>query len=243
MSDRKRDREDILSESSRHFWERAAHQDSAWYVATGFSSQTSEFFRQGAEEADTFLEFCGVSVASTDTVLEIGCGVGRMTRRLSVLAATVLASDISTEMLRQCAVNLSDRSNVEYMLVPGDGSLPDIERESVQVVFSYITLQHVPSKAAQLLYLSEACRVLAPAGQLAVQIRGVSPVAMILDWMGHVRHIIAGRHTLSRSWRGVRLSDADILNCLASGGLTAARVDKFGVRHRWVVGMKPGQSR
>jgi 16S rRNA (adenine1518-N6/adenine1519-N6)-dimethyltransferase len=64
-----------------------------------------------------------VALSSTDTVVEIGCGVGRMTRRLSELAGTVIAADISSRMLELCRRAVADRDNVECLQLPGDGQL------------------------------------------------------------------------------------------------------------------------
>jgi SAM-dependent methyltransferase len=222
---------------SRRYWDRAARANAAWYVATGYASESNAFFEQGAIETDLLLRFCGVPLDAADTVLEIGCGVGRMTRRLSELAGQVIATDVSDEMLRRCRDNLAGRANVACMLLPGDGSIPAVDTGSVQVVFSYITLQHVPSRQAQSLYLQESARVLAPGGRIAIQVRGVSFTARLLDWLGHVRHVAAGRATLNRAWRGARLSDADISRALAGGSMNVSTI-AYDRRHRWVVGHK-----
>ena len=130
------------------------------------------------------------------------------------------------------------RANVEFVAVPGDGRLPAIADDSAHLVFSYITLQHVPTREAQLLYLQEASRVLAPGGRLAIQVRGRGPAATLLDWSGHLYHLARGRSTMSRAWRGARLTDTEIIQTCAGSGVVAglARSDR---RHRWVVGHKP----
>jgi SAM-dependent methyltransferase len=227
------------SDLSRRFWDRAASENAAWYVATGFTSEDEGFFRSGATETDALLALCGVPVGPEDAVLEIGCGVGRMTRRLSELAGQVIAVDVSTEMLNRCRTHLADRGNVEYLQVPGDGHLAGVADGSVQVVFSYITLQHVPSADAQLRYLSEGGRVLAPGGRMAIQVRALGPAARLLDWSGHVHHLMRGRSTLSRAWRGARLPDAGIREHLERAGVEA-RILVADRRHRWVVGQKRG---
>jgi SAM-dependent methyltransferase len=222
----------VAPTSSRQFWDAAARENAAWYVATGFTAETPEFFDQGARETDHFLDFCGISVGAAERVLEIGCGVGRMTRRLSELAGSVLATDVSQEMLNRARANLADRGNVEYLLVPGNGALP-LPDDSVDVVFSYITLQHVASELDQLRYLHESARVLAPGGRLAIQVRGNTVEAIVLDWLGHVRHLFRGRRTLRAEWRGSRLSDGSIAAALDfAPGL---RIRRMGRRHRWVI--------
>ncbi|MDQ1744947.1 MAG: hypothetical protein QOE23_3286 [Pseudonocardiales bacterium] len=223
---------DSAPTSSRQFWDAAARENAAWYVATGYTSETPEFFAQGARETDHFLQFCGIGIRPTDRVLEIGCGVGRMTRRLSELAGSLVAADVSREMLERARQNVGDRGTVEYLLVPGNGALP-LSDDSVDVVFSYITLQHVPNQVDQLRYLHESARVLRPGGRLAVQVRGDTPRAIALDWLGHLRHLLRGRQTLRPEWRGSRLSDAAIAGAFDySAGL---KVCRLGARHRWVI--------
>lgn len=220
---------------SRQFWDRAARENAAWYVATGFAAEDPAFFALGAAETDQLLGFCGVDLSGAERVLEIGCGVGRMTHRLAQLSAAVVAADVSPNMLTACRRNLAGFDNVEFTLLPGDGSLPGVEPASIDVAFSYITFQHVPSAAAQQRYLNEAARVLRPGGRLAVQIRGTSAIARALDWAGHVRHLLQGRPTMSVAWRGARLSDRQVAAALAGTSVTAS-VRSFGRRHRWVIG-------
>jgi ubiquinone/menaquinone biosynthesis C-methylase UbiE len=74
--------------------------------------------------------------------------------------------------------------------------------QSVDMVFSYITLQHVPTVGAQLRYLSEAVRVLRSGGQVAVQVRTCGWQARACHWAGQLAHFVAGRRTLGREWRG-----------------------------------------
>ena len=104
-------------------------------------------------------------------------------------------------------------------------------------MFSYITLQHVPSEQAQLRYLVEASRVLAGGGQMAIQIRGNTLAARLLDWGGHLKHLTQRRRTLHRAWRGARISTSEIRDALAPG--LEVEVVRSTPRHRWIVAIKP----
>lgn len=223
------------SADSRTFWDAAAAKDAAWYVATGVHALSDEFFAVGAAEADFYLAMCGVPTLRRDAAaLEIGCGVGRMTRRLSQLAGRVIATDVSSEMLLRCRLNLADRDNVDYLQVPGDGTLTGIPDSSVDLVFSYITLQHVPDAEAQLRYVAESVRVLRPGGRAALQVRATGWSALAVDWTGHLGHWLTGRPTLRAEWRGARLAP-DMIRSTAREAGARAELLPHGHRHLWIV--------
>ena len=216
------------------FWDAVARENAAWYVATGYTVEDAAFFAQGAVETDRYLAFCDIALRPDDAVLEIGCGVGRMTHRLAELAGNVIAADISQEMLDRAAKNLIESRNVDYVLVAGDGTLP-VPDATVDLVFSYITLQHVPSQNAQLRYLRESLRVLRPDGALAVQVRAAGLLARCHDWTGHMVHFTRGRSTIHPAWRGATLRPRDILT--VSDKL---HIRPFNIRHSWVVAHAAG---
>jgi protein-L-isoaspartate O-methyltransferase len=227
------------------FWEKAAEGGEVWYLATGHRQESEEFFRQGAGETDTFLAFCGVEPGPQLSVLEVGSGVGRMTRRLAELFGHVVAVDVSEQMLRRCRENLASFDNVEYRLVPGDGTLGETGEAEVDVVFSYVTFQHVPTKSAQLRYFDNCARALRPGGQIAVQIRSPSLGAVALTYAAGLAHFLLGRRTLSRSWRGSRVAPEEVIGRLAAEGVVATvrpwpHRPWWSPAHLWVVGRKPG---
>ena len=226
------------STGSREFWDEAARADAMWHIATGACSDAETFFRSGRVEADTFLAHTGLVPARTQTVLEIGCGMGRMTDRLAELYGAVIALDVSPEMLDRARRALSARKNVSYVLGAGS-DLSGVADESVDAVFSYIVLQHVPTVAGQLEYLRETRRVLRPGGVAAIQVRSNTPTARGLDWAGHLQHRVQGHHTFAKAWRGTRIPRSDLLAAASGNGDTGptatVELRPFGRRHTWVV--------
>jgi ubiquinone/menaquinone biosynthesis C-methylase UbiE len=98
--------------------------------------------------------------------LDVGCGVGRLTRVLAERAAHVTGLDVSPEMLARAQEHHPQLGNVEWVL--GDGeSLAGIEDASVDAVVSHVVLQHIPSAKVQLGYVTEFARVLKPGGWAA----------------------------------------------------------------------------
>lgn len=214
---------------SRAWWNRAAQDDARWYIATS----SEPFFERGRRDTDELVAFCGLQPSKDKTLLEIGAGAGRMTHRFAELYGRVLALDVSEEMLRLSRRNLVGVDNVEWVL--GSGSdLDVIPDRGVDDVFSYITLQHVPSAAAVLRYLDEAVRVLRPGGQGALQVRHPGPLPWAIDLAGHLAHAAQGRRVWSPAWRGTRLPARRLLQVTSR---SAARVElrPRGHRHLWVL--------
>ncbi|MDP9420065.1 MAG: class I SAM-dependent methyltransferase [Actinomycetota bacterium] len=203
------------------------------YIATGSAPDREGFFRQGAEEADALLAFCGIEPSTEKTMLEIGCGVGRMTRRFSERYGSVVAVDVSPEMLARARENLADRSNVEWVL--GSGSdLSPIADATIDHVFSYITLQHVPRQDAVLSYVRETSRVLRIGGEAGLQVRRPGWQAAVIDFAGHVGRAARGRPTLAAEWRGTRVPVASLLDAATVSG-SRVELRPRGRRHLWLV--------
>jgi SAM-dependent methyltransferase len=214
---------------AKAWWNRAAQEDARWYIATA----SGPFFERGCRDTDELVAFCGLQPSKDKTLLEIGAGAGRMTHRFAELYGRVLALDVSEEMLRLGRGNLPGVGNVEWVLGSG-ADLAVIPDGCVDDVFSYITLQHVPSPAAVLRYLEEAGRVLRPGGQGALQVRRPGTLPRAVDLGGHLVHAAQGRRVWSREWRGTRPSARRLRQAAAGSG---ARVElrPRGHRHLWVL--------
>jgi SAM-dependent methyltransferase len=215
--------------NSKDWWNRAAQEDPEWYIATA----SDPFFERGRRDTDELVAFCGLQPSKDKTLVEIGAGAGRMTHRFAELYGRVIALDVSDEMLRLGRGNLAGVDNVEWTL--GSGSdLSMLADRSVDDVFSYITLQHVPTSMAVVRYLEEAGRVLAPGGRGALQVRHPGPLPWAVDLAGHLVHAAQGRRVWSGAWRGTRLPAHRLLEAASRSG-THAELRARGHRHLWVL--------
>jgi SAM-dependent methyltransferase len=214
---------------AKAWWNRAAQEDAKWYIATA----SEPFFERGRRDTDELVGFCGLQPSKDKTLLEIGAGAGRMTHRFAELYGRVIALDVSDEMLLLGQSNLSDVGNVEWVLGSG-ADLAVIPDCSVDNVFSYITLQHVPSTAAVLRYLEEAGRVLRPGGHGALQVRHPGPLPWAVDLAGHLVHAAKGRRVWSPEWRGTRIPAHRLLQAASRSG-ARAELRARGHRHLWVM--------
>lgn len=113
-----------------------------------------------------------ISSAKTGTIIEIGCGVGRLALPIAKLwdQATVIGIDISPSMIKlakQASKAMGGQDNVSFLV--GNGRTLKAADESVAAVYSMVTFQHIPNDAKEG-YIREAARVLQPGGVLRFQI-------------------------------------------------------------------------
>lgn len=134
------------------------------------------------------------------TVLEIGCGVGRLTEPLAHSFKTVWGLDISPTMLAIARKRLSALSNINWLETDGN-FLPVIDR-SVDFVFSYLTFKHLPSVIIAGDYLREISRVLVSGGYAKL-------------------HFRTGANVYRRRWfYGVALAPDEVRSLAEQAGLT-----------------------
>lgn len=157
---------------SERFWNARARENAAYYIDDALDYRDTDmarFWERGREALDVVLGRLGTELAPSDEIVEIGCGIGRITRALAERSAHVWAFDISSEMLRRAREELGHVANIDW--VHGDGTtlrpLPD---GAASVCFSFLVLQHLPEPALTLGYVSEMGRVLRPGGWSAFQV-------------------------------------------------------------------------
>jgi SAM-dependent methyltransferase len=154
------------------FWDRRAEEDAFFFVDNRLdygNPDLPKFWAEGRRDLDLLLDAVGERVDPTDAVLEIGCGVGRLTRGLAARAESVRAVDVSARMLELAREHNPELDNVDWIL--GDGAtLEPIESASVDACVSHVVFQHIPDPAITLGYIVEIGRVLRPGGWAAFQI-------------------------------------------------------------------------
>jgi SAM-dependent methyltransferase len=162
----------------REDWNRRASENARHYVQDERTDWTDrDFFRSGEINVAKLVmtdmpRICGPAKSPLDlSMVEIGCGVGRMTRMLARIFADVAALDVSDEMAARARANTADLPNVTVLL--GDGAtLQPLASDSYDFVFSFIVFQHIPSFTVIASYCEEAYRVLRPGGLFKFQVQG-----------------------------------------------------------------------
>jgi len=154
------------------FWDARAREDALFFVddrrAYG-SAEEASFWAGGEHALDAVLGAVGARVERHEVVVDLGCGVGRLTRVLAGRAHSVRAIDVSGEMLARARELNGHLTNVEW--IHGDGvCLTGIDDGSVDALVSHVVFQHIPDPAVTLGYVAEMGRVLRPGGWAAFQV-------------------------------------------------------------------------
>ena len=153
----------------RKDWDRRARQNARHFIDCGHGGSDREFWTSGCVDLDqTILRDLEVSAEST--VVEIGCGIGRLLRPFSEKTQLAVGFDISREMVTQGRALNRDRANLRLVLT--SGRLTGLRRATVDLVYSFIVFQHMPDRRAILRYLAEAARVLKGGGVFRFQLDG-----------------------------------------------------------------------
>lgn len=158
--------------SMRDFWDARAEENAYFFVdnSLSYADPDIERFWAGGEEVVTRMgELLGIRVEPGNEVVEIGCGVGRLTRTLVKRGARVRAIDVSPAMLEQARKLNADLEGVEW--IEGDGrSLAAVPSGSTDACISFVVFQHIPDPEITLTYIREMGRVLRPGGWAAFQV-------------------------------------------------------------------------
>jgi SAM-dependent methyltransferase len=174
----------------RSDWDARARDNAHYYVASGRPDWTdAEFFASGdqviADDIRTDLgNICQSKSPASMRILEIGCGVGRLTRALADVFGEVHAVDVSGEMIRRARVNLADRPQAHVYQNNGC-DLAVLPALAFDFAYSNIVFQHIPSRDVIESYVREVHRVLSPGALFKFQVQG-HPIATQPDdtWNG-----------------------------------------------------------
>jgi SAM-dependent methyltransferase len=158
---------DIASKMKRD-WDRRAGEHARFWIATEDYQSDARFAASGEATAQNLLDRLPDSGLSGWSVLEIGCGIGRVLRPLSPIFRRLCGVDVSAEMIAQSRNWLAGVDNVETRVNSGIdlGGFDDAEFD---LVYSYVAFQHMP-RPVFASYLSESNRVLRPGGRLLFQV-------------------------------------------------------------------------
>jgi len=180
-----------ILERMRKDWDERARENARHYVNNAQTEWADEeFFESGRQNVGNYIlndmtNVCQGKDPTQMAVLEIGCGVGRMTRALAGIFGQVYGVDVSGEMIAQARQNLASTPNATVMLNNG-ADLRVLGDITIDFAFSYIVFQHVPSREVIRNYVAEVHRLLRPGGLFKFQVQGVTSLVTSADdtWLG-----------------------------------------------------------
>ncbi len=210
-------------EKMRHDWDARARQNARYYVNTATEQWTDEEFFASGERTVTeeiltdMINICQGREPKQMTVLEIGCGAGRVTRALARLFGQVYAVDVSGEMVRIAREALNDHPNASVFQNNGK-DLSVLPERQFDFAFSSIVFQHIQSRDVIESYVREAHRLLRPGALFKFQVQGDATMETRPD----------------DTWLGVPFSDADAVNLAERCGFEPRYRHGAGGQYFWL---------
>lgn len=214
-----------FSQAMKQAWDERAREDARWYINTVKRDQTDEEFAATAKpDVEKFVFADPIFLAGDDTrqlrLLEIGCGIGRMTQHLAPAFAEVHATDVSGEMINQARARLSHFTNVHLYETNGCDfvALPSAYFDRI---FSVYVFQHVPDVEVVRSNIRDAGRTLKPGGLFKFQTCAITApeyAAMPKD-----------------TWSGASFPEDEIRRIARDTGLKLVSVLGNGTQYCWTI--------
>lgn len=158
-----------IQEKMKRDWDRRAEADPYYWVAATQEADLESYHASAEKDCAHFME--GLQSALGETVggalLDLGCGIGRMTAPLASHFERTVGVDVSPIMIQQAQELHSEVENLEFIVNSG-ADLSALKDESFRVVCSYSVLPHLPPNVVQA-YFSELGRILEVGGVIRYQ--------------------------------------------------------------------------
>jgi ubiquinone/menaquinone biosynthesis C-methylase UbiE len=189
-------------------WETLGSEDPLWAIASeadkkGGRWNLNEFLASGNGVVDRYWELLKAHGGheKLESVLDFGCGVGRLTLAWSRHARLATGVDISGPMIEKGRQLMAGREAVQLELNQRS-NLSMFPDASFDLVFSHIVLQHMPWSFARG-YIAEFARVCRPGGWVAFQLPYYSGVSQTLPMLRKrvVDRLPFGLAAAYRRWR------------------------------------------
>jgi len=241
-------------------WDARARKNAFHYIASWRKEWDLESFIASGEEdfeglVAPVLARCGLPAAGK-CMLELGCGAGRMTASFAKRFELVYAFDLSHEMLSRARRMHTAKKNVLWLRSNGV-DLSCVASDSIDFVFSYLVLQHLPEEALALQYIREMLRVLRPGGVFLFQFNGGFEPTMnsrgrlawrVVDALWTVRLGMLSRTVASalrldpalagKSWRGASIGAGAVAQCAHASGGVVREINGENTPMAWCCGIR-----
>lgn len=239
----------MATSDMRRFWDARAAENPFYYVdnrLTYSDPDLEAFWASGVDVVDGLVaRLAAPEIDSSQHVVEIGCGVGRITRILAARCQEVHAFDVSEEMIRLARELNPGLTNVEWIV--GDGvSLRPLRDGVADVCYSDVVFQHIPDPEITLGYVEEIGRVLRPGGWAVFQISNDPALHARRSPRARLRArllALTGRGPRGQghpAWLGSAVAMGDLQARAATAGLEIVRSAGEGTQYCHIFARKPG---
>lgn len=249
----------IRRDAMRQDWDDRARQNAFYYIASWRSDWDLDSFLASGEEDYEKMVAAALSrcaIPAGGTMIEIGCGAGRMTGSFARRFARVYAVDLSPAMLGRARRIHAERKNVLWLR--GNGAdLSCLRTACADFVFSYLVLQHLPQEPFVITYIREMLRVLRPGGAFLFQFNANETPTMnwrgraawgLVDALWSLQLTRASRATASligldpalagKSWRGAAVRASRVMDAVQEAGGEVRELSGEGTPMAWCCGRK-----
>jgi SAM-dependent methyltransferase len=228
----------VSARDSQRFWDQKARENALFFVddRVDYDSPDVQAFWRGGEEALGYmLDATGLTIGPDEEIVDIGCGVGRMTRALAGRARHVYGVDVSSEMIARAKQSNPELENVDWL--HGDGqSLSVLGDGSVDGCFSHVVFQHIPDPEITMSYVRDMGRVLRPGGWALFQVSTDPTVHARPSGLGPRLKRLVKRDD---AWWGSSVDPARLRSVAAEAGLEIEQLLDEGNQYTTVFARRP----
>lgn len=153
-----------LDEVGVHSMDKLVSADAHW----------STVVQSGRDDLARALSITGMSTSLDWSVIEIGCGLGRMSQALSDYFGCVIGLDIAPRLIEE-ARRRNESSRITFEVADGVHLKPQSVSQC-DTIFSYEVFYYIPAVALRK-YFQDASRLLRPGGQFVFQVN-MAPVSL-----------------------------------------------------------------
>ena len=206
-------------------WDYRAKENAKWFINTFKLHQSDEeFYSTGMLDIERFVLNDPMLTRGRDLkslrLLEIGCGIGRMTKHLAEIFGEVHGVDVSAEMIKLACARFQGVNNVFFYETNGldFSALPD---DYFDIIFSAYVFQHAPSVDVIHANIRDACRALKPGGVFKFQTSGITTPAF--------------EAIPKDTWTGTSFAEAEIRRAARENGAQLVSMTGLGAQYCWTI--------
>jgi SAM-dependent methyltransferase len=164
-----------------------------------------------------------------DTILEIGCGFGRMSIFIAAYCTRFYGVDISGSLILQAMGRLAEyRAEFGTDGVARHGTFIEVDGQTVEPIedgvvdlaYEYLVFQHIPVEDVIISYIRDVHRVLKPGGVFIMHGRDV-----LITGMGS---------TLGNTWHGCRCGQELVYRAMDGTSFSIIEEEGVGTERYWV---------